>query len=114
MHGARNTERQGIDAKAGFVDVKPAVKSAGQPVFMAEFVHPPGGIDDFLLAGVERVTGRADFDMQFLTQRGTRREFVTAAADNFDLVVLRMNFGFHGACRFIPAGAGRFVKGREA
>ena len=106
--------RQGIDRKAGFGGAELPLWSAGQPVFAAEFVHPTGSIDDFLFARVERMTGRAHFDVQFLAQRGASGELVTAAADDLDLFVLRMNFGFHGACRFVPGTAGLFLEGREA
>ena len=114
VHGAPNSARQDIDTKAGFVDGEPSSASAGQAVLAAEFVHATGGIDDLLLARVERMTGRADFDVQFLTECGTRIELVTAAADNLDLFVLRMNLGFHGACRLVPGGTGLCFEGREA
>ncbi len=36
------------------------------PILAAEFVDPPRGINQFLLAGVEGVTGRAHVNMQVL------------------------------------------------
>src|SRR3954467_1384913 len=46
---------------------------------LLEALEPSARVDELLLAGVERVTGRADLDVQ-LGLRGTRRERVPAAA----------------------------------
>jgi len=35
-------------------------------VTLAEFLDTSGGIDDLLLAGIERMAGRADFDVQLV------------------------------------------------
>jgi hypothetical protein len=37
--------------------------SGGRRVFLAELVHATGGVDDLLLAGVERMTVRAHVDL---------------------------------------------------
>src|SRR5581483_5616161 len=65
-------------------------------VLLAELVHAPGGIDDLLLARVERMAVRADFDLQIVAQRRAGLEGVTAGADHRDLFVLGMNGVFHG------------------
>ena len=64
-------------------------------VLAAELLNPPAGIDDFLLAGIERMTCRAHFDEEVLTKGGASREFVAAATGNLDIVVGGMNLGFH-------------------
>ena len=65
-------------------------------VFLAELIHPAGGIDHLLLAGIEGMARRANLDMDlFLTQSGTGDDFVAAAAYDFDVLVSRMNVRFH-------------------
>src|SRR5215467_7102633 len=65
-------------------------------VLLAEFLDPACGVDDLLLARVERVAGGAHFDVQFLAQRGTGRKGVPAAADHLDFLVFGMDLFFHG------------------
>jgi hypothetical protein len=64
-------------------------------VFAAELVDATAGIDDFLLAGVKRMTCRADLDVEVVTQRGAGREFVTAATGNFHFLVVGVYLGLH-------------------
>src|SRR5262249_23666362 len=64
-------------------------------VLLAELLHPPGGVDDLLLAGVERMTRRADLDVQLLPERRARREGVSAAADDLYFLVFGVDLGFH-------------------
>src|ERR1700682_6330737 len=66
-------------------------------VALAELLDPSGGIDDLLLARIERVTRRAHLDVQRLVDRRTRLERDAAAACHVDLAVLGMNVGFHRA-----------------
>ena len=66
-------------------------------VLLAELVDATAGVDDLLLARVERVAAGADFDLQVMTQRGAGNEAVTAAADHVDLFVFGMDAVFHGA-----------------
>lgn len=49
-----------------------------KPVFLAEFFDPPFGVDDFLLARVERMTDGTNFHVQIASQAGARNERVTA------------------------------------
>src|SRR5512146_1550092 len=65
-------------------------------VLLAEFLDATGGIDDLLLAGIERMAGRTYLDVQVPAQGGTRLPGVAAAARNRYLIVFRMNFSFHG------------------
>jgi hypothetical protein len=74
---------------------KPAQLISGAAVFTAELVDPSGGIQHLLLAGVEGMTGRTDFDTQIVSKRGTGNEFVAAAAGYFDFRVGGMYVGFH-------------------
>jgi hypothetical protein len=82
--------------------------SAG--VLLAELVHATAGVDDLLLARVERMAVGADLDLQVMTQRGARNEGVTAAADHVDLFVLRMDTVFHGA---VSGGGSGWKKGAK-
>src|ERR1700688_749473 len=49
-------------------------------VFLAELVHAAGGVDDLLLAGVERLAVRTHVDLQILAHGGARLERIAAAA----------------------------------
>ena len=63
-------------------------------VFLLEPLDSPGGIDKFLLAGIEWMAHRADFCVNFLC-RAARLERVSTAAMNYYLVVFRMYIFFH-------------------
>jgi hypothetical protein len=69
------------------------------PVFPAEPVDAPAGVENLLFAGVERVAGGADLDVQLFTECRSRREAVPAAAQHFDLAIGRMDAFFHGWSR---------------
>ncbi len=64
-------------------------------VFTSELINTSRSIHDFLLAGVERMAGGADFDMQILTHSGTGSELIAATANHLDLFVFWMDIGFH-------------------
>ena len=64
-------------------------------VFTAELVDPSGGIQHLLLAGIEGMTGRTNFNTQIVSKRGPGKEFVAAAAGYFDFRVGGMYVGFH-------------------
>jgi hypothetical protein len=65
-------------------------------VFLPKFIDATRCIHDFLLARVERVAGGANLHVErFLPQRGTGNELIAAAADDLDILVLRMNIRFH-------------------
>ena len=61
---------------------------------LLELVHAAGGIDELLLARVERMAGVANTDRQILTRR-TGLDRVAAGATDFRLVVFRMSVSFH-------------------
>jgi hypothetical protein len=65
-------------------------------VFLAELLDAAGGVEDLLLAGVERMAGGADLDLQVLGERRTGLEAVGTAAGDRDLGIRRMDFGLHG------------------
>src|SRR5580700_8386766 len=65
-------------------------------VFLAELVHAPGGVDDFLLARVEGMAVRAHLDLQIVTESRARLERMAAGAADGDLFVLGVDRGFHG------------------
>jgi hypothetical protein len=62
----------------------------------AELVDLAGGVDDFLLAGVEGVTAGADFDVQIFTGGGAGFERVAATASHADFCISGMDIRFHG------------------
>jgi hypothetical protein len=55
-------------------------------VFLLEFLDAAGGVDEFLLAGKEGVTGGADFDVHFAVHRA-ELDLVATGADCLDLTV---------------------------
>ena len=57
-------------------------------VLLAELVDATARIDDLLLAGVERVAGRADLDAQVFAKRRAGRDFVAATAGHLDIGVV--------------------------
>src|SRR5712692_9925341 len=73
-------------------------------VFLAELLDTAGGVDDLLLARVERVAGRTHLYLQVSPQRRAGLESVPAAAGDGDFLVIGMEFGFHGV---VLACAGR-------
>src|SRR5688572_10533253 len=66
-----------------------------QAVFLAEAVDAAARVHDLLLARVERVAVRADFDLEVGPERGTRLEGVATAAGHRDVGVRRVNAFFH-------------------
>ena len=66
------------------------------PITLAELVDPTGGVHHLLLAGVERMARRADFEPQRLDDARPGGEGVPAAAGDLDFGVLRMDVGLHG------------------
>src|SRR3984893_6607554 len=83
----------------------------GGGVLLAELVHAARGVDDLLLAGIERVAVRAHLDLQIVSERRTRLERVAARAGDGDLFVLGMYGGFHGVLtvlrKTLPHSMGR-------
>jgi hypothetical protein len=73
-------------------------------VFLAEFLHATGGVHDLLLAGIERVAGGADFNVQWFHHRGTRSERIPAAAGHCDVGILGMDFRLHFGSFLMEAG----------
>jgi len=65
-------------------------------VLAAELVDAPGGVDDLLLTGIERMAVRAYLDLQIVPEGGARLERVATRAADGDLFVLRVNRRFHG------------------
>jgi hypothetical protein len=63
-------------------------------IFFHEFLNPAGGIDQFLLAGEEGMTGRADLDPD-LFFHGADLHFVAAGTFGLDLMIFWMDVAFH-------------------
>ncbi len=84
-------------AEAAF-PVGPVANGKLHAVLLAEFFHATGGVHDLLLAGVERVALRANFDVQGLAVGGAGLERIAATAGYGNFVVIRMNVGFHSQC----------------
>lgn len=66
------------------------------PVLLSELVYATGGIHDFLLAGIKRMTSTADIQMQIARRSRAGFEGIAAAARNGNFRVGWMDFGFHG------------------
>lgn len=64
-------------------------------VLLAEFFHATSGVQNFLLAGVERMAQRADFNIHVLANGGAGLELVSTAASNTDFFVIWVGFEFH-------------------
>src|SRR5919112_68691 len=64
-------------------------------VALVEAVNAAGRVDELLLAGEERVAGRADFDAEVALARRARRPLLAAGAVDVDLVVVGMNSLLH-------------------
>ncbi len=66
-----------------------------------KFVHPAHGVNQLLLAGIERVAGAANFSMQRL-HGGTRGKFVAAGAGNCgSCIKLGVDTSFHCGFKLI-------------
>src|SRR6056297_972420 len=83
------------DALSRAMGLQQAASGAHSAVLAAELVDSTAGIDDLLLARVERVALGTDLDVQLFAQRGARLEGIAAAADNFDLLVFGMHVRLH-------------------
>jgi hypothetical protein len=64
-------------------------------VFLPEALDAASGIDNLLLACVERMAGGTDFDVQGLAAGGAGCEGVATTAGDVDFNVIRVNAGFH-------------------
>ena len=78
-------------------------------VLAAELVDTAARINNFLLASVKRMPGRAHLDSEIFTVRGTSGEFITATTSYLHFTVVGMDFGFHS--QFFPKKAKSFKKG---
>jgi hypothetical protein len=66
-------------------------------VTLAEFLDATRSVNDLLLARIERMAGRAHFDVKLvLAQRGTGYKRAAARAGHSDVFVIGVNAGFHG------------------
>ena len=74
-----------------------AGRSGALGVLLAELVDATAGVHDLLLAGVERMAGRADFNLQVVTERRTRLEGIPAGAGDRDGFVIGVDGGLHDA-----------------
>src|SRR3982074_3389914 len=73
-----------------------AARGGGGGVLLAELVHAARGVDDLLLAGIERMAVRATLDLHIMSEGRARLYRITARAGDGDLFVLGMDGGFHG------------------
>src|SRR5215470_14131466 len=91
------TKRQPKLPFARSLPVMPSRRLRGgfRGVALPEFLDAPGSVDDLLLASIERMARRADFDVQRLVHGRAGGERVATAASDLNLAVLRVNTGFH-------------------
>jgi hypothetical protein len=88
---------RGVALRASITNEGPegsGLRGSGR-VFLAELVDAATGVYDFLLAGIERMAVRTDFDSQVLTDGGSGQKGVPASAGDRDLFVIRMDASFH-------------------
>jgi hypothetical protein len=68
-------------------------------VSASEFIDSTGSVDNLLFPGIERVAGRADFEMQVVVGKGGARfEAIAATASNGEFFIGRVDVRLHG-CR---------------
>jgi hypothetical protein len=91
------------------VRVKREVFKSINTVPAAELVDSPSGIHQFLFTRIKRMAGRAYVEVQIFAKRRARSEGIAAATRNGDLLVTRMDLGFHSCSalgfRQDPGGA---------
>lgn len=77
----------------------PTSKASSHTVTAAELIDLTSRVEDLLFAGIERMTLGADFDLHlWLSVSGSSYEMIAAAADHLDVMVVRMDIGFHQCC----------------
>ena len=81
-------------------------------VLLAELVDAAGGVEDFLLARVERMAVSTDFHLEIVSQSRARLERIPAGAGNTDFFIFGMRIGFHGS--LYPGGFCRPVTRKRA
>src|SRR5438128_9687355 len=64
-------------------------------VFASEALDAAGGVQQFLLAGKERMARRADFHIDVATMRRARDERISTGAVHPHFVIVGMDSGFH-------------------
>ena len=92
---------------SGIERLKSSLSRGSGSVLLAELVDAAGGVEDLLLARVERVAVGTHFDLQVVSQSRPRLECVPARAGDADFFVFGMRIGFHGFSlpgRVLPAG----------
>ena len=65
-------------------------------IFLAKFLNTPGGVNDFLFAGIEWMADRAHFNMQGFAHGRTGLERIAATAGHGNFLIIGMNICFHG------------------
>src|ERR687898_2561873 len=80
-----------------------AVARAGLLEPALEALHPTAGVDELLLARVERVALGADLDVELVLRRA-RPELVSARARDVREDVVGMDVGLHRRARIAAAG----------
>ena len=92
---------------SGFESPESSLAGRSGGVLLAELVDAASGVEDLLLARVEGMAVRADFDLEVVSQSRLRLERVAAGAAHADFFVVGMRVGFHGFLstgRILPAG----------
>ncbi len=63
-------------------------------IALTEFLNSPGSINELLFTGEKRMTGRADFDLEF-RQDTAYFNFITAGTNRLDGLIFRMYIILH-------------------
>jgi|YNPMSStandDraft_2_1061718.scaffolds.fasta_scaffold00101_12 hypothetical protein len=73
-------------------------------ILAAEFLHPSGSIDQFLLAGEERMTFGTDFHFNLRKSGGTGDKRIPASTDYTSLFIFRMYSLLHTLHLYYQSG----------
>jgi hypothetical protein len=74
--------------------------SGALAVLLPEAFNTASGVDNLLLAGIKRVTGRTNFNVKRLAIGGAGRENIATATGDVDFDVVRVNSFFHFVSSF--------------
>src|SRR5690606_4873841 len=73
---------------------------------LVEALDTTAGVHNLLLAGIERMAGGADVQIDVLAQSGAGLDHIAATTGGFDFFVCRMQISFHGHSSVLCAATG--------
>lgn len=94
LHLPERKRPAGAGRRDGRNDSKSAFDAAITET-LTESLNPAAGVQNLLLAGVKRMTGGTDLEVNILMQGGTGLDDVPAAAGRLDHLIIWVNALFH-------------------